>query len=231
MNKTCSALIPFYNEKERISDVLDQLLKVKNLSEIICIDGASTDGTTDLIRQKYPQIKIIRLEKCSGKTEAVAVGLKKTQADYVFLCDADLQNLKADEIEFAIAAILENDKVDIIIMRRTNYVLTTRLTRGDILYTGERILSKVDLENVLKLKPIGFQLEIAINKYMADHKKNVYWVPSSAISTFKIKKQGFLTGFINDLKMVKTMINYAGLNEFLRQIFFFCHKRYTESNV
>lgn len=231
MKKTCAVLIPYYNEKERISDVLDQLLKVKNFLEIICIDSASTDGTSDLVKQKYPQIKIIRLEKCSGKTEAVAVGLEKTNATHVFLCDSDLQNLKAGEVEYAVNAILKNESVDMIILRRTNYVLATRLTRGDILYTGERILSKIDMKNILKLKPVGFQLEIAINKYMVDHKKNVYWVPSSALSTFKIKKLGFFTGFTNDIKMIITMINYAGLKEFFRQIFFFCHRHYNKNNV
>jgi len=229
MNKTCGVLIPYQNEKERIADVLDQILKVKNLSEIICVDGGSTDGTSDLVKQKYPMIKIVRMEKCSGKTEAIILGLKTMAADYAFLCDADLQNLKSSEIEYAINAILKNDHADMIIMRRTNFVLTTRLTRGDILYTGERILSKSDLEKVLRLKPVGFQLEIAINKYMADHKKRVYWVPSSAISTFKIKKMGFLTGFTNDIKMIFTMIKYAGLKEFLRQIFFFSHKPYNEN--
>ncbi len=226
MKKTCGVLIPYLNERERISEVLIELLKVKNLSEIVCVDDGSTDATSDLVRKKFPSTKIIRLEECFGKTEAIGFGVAKMKSDYIFLCDADLKNPKAAEFEYAIDAILHGKNVDMIIMRRINFVLTTRLVRGDILYTGERILSKKDLEEVLKLKPIGFQLEIAINKYMMDHGKKVYWVPSSAVSTYKIKKQGFWKGLTNDLKMFKNMSDYAGLAEFLRQIFFFCHKKF-----
>lgn len=227
MKKTCAVLIPYFNEKERISAVLDQIIQVKNLSEIICVDGASTDGTSDFVRKKYPQVKIIRLEKCQGKTEAIAASLAKINADYIFLCDADLRDLRVAEVDNAVNAILTNANIDMIIMRRIYSIFSTRLSRSDILFTGERILRKKDLIEILKTNPQGYQLEIAINKYMADHNKIIYWMLSSALSTFKVKKVGIFTGLINELNMILVIIKFAGLKEYLRQILFFCHNKYS----
>lgn len=58
---TC--IIPVYNEKERIGRVLDQMVRVKNLSKIICVDSASTDGSADFVKQNCPQVELVRMAK------------------------------------------------------------------------------------------------------------------------------------------------------------------------
>lgn len=225
---TCTAIVPFYNERKRIGRVLDQLINVKNLQQIICVDDGSTDNTSQLIKKNYPTIVTIRLNKNCGKTNAVAQGLKKVKTEYVFLCDADLHDLKKDEAEKAIKTTLNNDTIDMLILRRTHSICYTRWTRSDIILSGERILRKKDLVHILKIKPKHYQLEVAINKYMIDNKKNVCWIPSSALSVFKIHKIGIFKGLVGETKMINSLFGFAGAHEYWRQVLFFCHKCYTK---
>ena len=57
-----SVIIPSYGQREHISKVLDSLQNqvTKYNYEIIVIES-SGDGTADLVRQKYPEVRIIEL--------------------------------------------------------------------------------------------------------------------------------------------------------------------------
>jgi len=226
MNKTCAAIIPFHNEKNRILGVLDIVTKVKKITKIICVDDGSSDNGYLVIQEKYPQVTLIRLPKNSGKSAAVASGLKIVNEGYVFLCDADLRFLKKDQVEKAVETIFAEKKIDMLILRRINSIVSTKLSRGDILCSGERILKTKNLKAIFKTHPKKYQLEIAINKYMLDNKKIVRWLPSSALSVFKINKVGLIRGEINEFKMLSSMFSYAGWGEYWRQLLSFCHIKY-----
>src|SRR4051812_13633595 len=98
-NKKCSCILPFFNEAERILPVLSVLTAVKNLSEIVCVDDGSTDNASDNIKEKFPNIVIVKNDKNMGKSDAVARGLKSVTSEYVLLMDADLYNLQTEELE------------------------------------------------------------------------------------------------------------------------------------
>jgi len=227
MNNSCTALIPFHNEKKRILNVLNVLFKIETLSQIICVDDGSSDKTYSLIKKQCPLITVVRLKKNMGKSAAVDAGLRKVRTEYVFLCDADLHHLKKSEVERAIRSALKSRVIDLLILRRTHSIFQTKLSRGDILFSGERIMKTKDLINVFKSHPRKYQLEIAINKYMIDNKKSVRWLPSSALSTFKIYKVGLFLGTMNEWKMITSMFTYAGWHEYWRQFLLFCHEKHS----
>ena len=190
----CACLIPFYNERNRILKVLDQVVKIEAIDEILCVDDGSTDGTAEIIKEYYPNLKILRNSKNLGKTETVIVGLQQVKEEYILLLDADLRKVNYKEIQDAVVKIQANEDVDMVVLRRVNAPLFIKLVRGDVLLPGERILRKVDLQKILedKLdKPSGFQLEYAINQYMMVNHKNVYWMPSSALNTYPMQKGAF----------------------------------------
>ena len=90
-----------------------------------------------------------------------------------------------------------------------------------VLFTGERMLRKSDLEKVLTEEVRGWQLESAINNYMLEHEKKVYWMPQSATNTQKTSKWGFFQGIRNNLKTHTDMMFAMGFGNFLKQFFFF----------
>lgn len=101
-------IIPTYNERENIAELVERIFKLNIPDlEIIFVDDNSPDGTGDLISQfsqKHPIILIPRPSKL-GLGSAYIAGFKKALADgadFVFEMDADLSHAPED-----IPALLE----------------------------------------------------------------------------------------------------------------------------
>jgi glycosyltransferase involved in cell wall biosynthesis len=216
-----SCIIPFWNEDLYLFDVLDEITKVRNIDEIICVDDASEDSNYLEIRKRYPRIKTIRLQENVGKSGAIREGLKYSKGDLILLLDADLQNLNHQEIEKAIEAIHRNRGIDMLILRRVKADLLIRMYRGDVLFTGERIIRRPDLQEVLKGPVKRWQLESAINTWMYLNNKRVFWTAHSATNTDKSLKWGLLNGLIFDMKTFGDMMFATGFNNFVKQILFY----------
>ncbi|MCC9168276.1 glycosyltransferase family 2 protein [Pontibacter harenae] len=216
MSITC--LIPFFNEKERIGCVLEVVTKIKSVTQVLCVDDGSTDGTSKIIKSKWPKVQLVKLPKNGGKTAAIRYGLQHVKNEHVLMMDADLQGLKKEEIEDAIKAYTEYDAIDMVILRRVNSPWFVKWYRSDVLLSGERILRTADLREILaqSLKP--YQLEVAINRYMLRHKKQVRWVPWSALNTYKVDKLGVWDGSVREFLMYVDIVNYVGLSHMMLQL-------------
>ena len=227
MEGTVSCIIPFYNEGERILKVLEVMTSIEGIGEIICIDDGSTDRTFELLRKRCSGIngiKLVRLPVNSGKSAAVRHALRYAIYDTVLLMDADLQNIDSDEVRKAVNAM--NDRsIDMIILRRINAAWFVKMNRGDVLFSGERLLRKKDLVNILDEGVNGYELEVAINSYMQDNNRNVLWMPWSAVNTYKSRKRGLFEGLFKDLKMYAGMLGYTGAMGLLRQMVGFGNKQ------
>lgn len=88
---TISIVIPAYNEELYIGACLEHLMKHKHhFKEIIVIDNASTDKTSQIVMEQYPQVKLF-YEANKGTTWARARGLKESSGDLIAYIDADSQ--------------------------------------------------------------------------------------------------------------------------------------------
>ncbi len=99
-----SVIIPAYNEKESLPELLSQIRRVvdeNNFShEIILVDDGSTDGSWDVIASLAaadPAVHGIRFRRNYGKSAALYCGFERARGDVVFTMDADLQD-SPDEI-------------------------------------------------------------------------------------------------------------------------------------
>ncbi|MEJ8758552.1 glycosyltransferase family 2 protein [Pontibacter sp. H259] len=222
MNVTC--LIPCFNERERIGEVLNVIVQVRYVAQVVCVDDGSTDGTADYIESNWPEVEVIRLQKNVGKTEAIKQGLKYVQYETLLMMDADLQNLRKDELEAALEAYQKYKSIDMVILRRINSPWFVKWYRSDVLLSGERILQTADLKQVLKQKLKCYQLEVAINRFMLRHKKVVRWMPWSAMNTYKVDKLGVLDGSKKEFLMYVDIVNYVGFSHMCLQLASFTKK-------
>jgi glycosyltransferase involved in cell wall biosynthesis len=174
---------------------------------------------------------MVELSGNFGKTEAIREGLKYVRSRYTLLLDADLRCLKAREISLAISRIVGDPHIDMIILRRVNAAFNSKISRGDVLFSGERILRTEELMRILCAGPEKYQIEMAINQYMLDNRKCVYWMPSSAKNTYKMDKVGLVAGMMGDIMMMKNMVSYGGLGTYVKQFFFFATQQAPEPFV
>jgi glycosyltransferase involved in cell wall biosynthesis len=93
---SCSVIVPCRNEAGNIEDLVRRLPALSLNTEIIFIDGKSTDGTVEKIKEmieKYKGIKQIILlhqKVCDGKASAVWQGFEAAQNEIFFILDSDL---------------------------------------------------------------------------------------------------------------------------------------------
>ena len=89
-----SIIIPCFNEKNYIEEIVKKVLEQNNISkEIIIVDDGSTDGTTEILKKKIKTKvnKIIFLEKNLGKGNAIKEAIKFVNGEIILIQDADLE--------------------------------------------------------------------------------------------------------------------------------------------
>ncbi len=221
--KLFSCIIAFHNEDETIISVIDVIAKIKCVSQIICVDDGSTNDIYQRVKEKYPEITMLRLDKNRGKAAAVTRGLDFATNDNVLLMDADLRNVEQNQVEFALKKFDENPAIDMIILEnKGGNTWIDPFINKNIFLSGQRILQSNDLRTVLTTKrPVGYQLEVAINAYMMENSKKVHYMKTSSFNPHKIQKNGFLKGIIRDIAMDLQIISYLGISKYFRQLLTF----------
>jgi glycosyltransferase involved in cell wall biosynthesis len=109
-----SVVIPVYNEKNTILELLDRVREVDLPKEIILVDDFSTDGTREILQKQQDSdgLKIILQPRNQGKGAALRTGFAAVTGDIVVVQDADLE-YDPEEYLTLIQPILAN-KADVV---------------------------------------------------------------------------------------------------------------------
>ncbi len=199
-NFKLSVVIPVYNEKRWITEVLRRVRMVPIPKEIILVDDLSTDGTREMLPQFADEnTKILYKQVNQGKGAALRDGFKLCTGNVIIIQDADLE-YDPDDYPSLLQPIIEN-KADIVFGSRfigekhrvlyfwhmvTNKILTvlsnmlTNLNLTDM-ETCYKVFKKEVLEGMdLKSNRFGFEPEFTAK--IAKKKKpawRVFEVPVS----------------------------------------------------
>ena len=90
MKKTITIIIAVYNCRKYIEQCLESIVtQTYNHIELIVIDGGSTDGTLEIIKQYSSNIAYWCSEKDSGLSDAWNKGIKKSTGEWIYFLGAD----------------------------------------------------------------------------------------------------------------------------------------------
>jgi len=92
MGQLVSVVIPNWNGSHHLPDCLDSLRQQGHKPlEVILVDNGSTDGSLELARRDYPEVRVIPLSDNRGFAPACNIGLRAAQGEILILLNNDTQ--------------------------------------------------------------------------------------------------------------------------------------------
>lgn len=195
-----SIIVPVLNERSTIKTVIDQLssLSLKDLKlekEIIVVDGGSSDGGIDLIKDK-PQIKICIPEKRIGRGRAYREGLRQAKGNIVVFFPSD-NEYDVKDIKKVLLPFLTEQAKCVIGSRATK---STNMSKTILsIYEGNRFSYLSSKYGGILL---SFLMLICHNRYITDCLSSV-----KAFRRKSITNPGYTAdGFDFDIEMIIDII-------------------------
>ncbi|MHB8618115.1 MAG: glycosyltransferase family 2 protein [Chloroflexota bacterium] len=196
-----SVVMPVFNEKSTIRQIIEKVQAVDLDQELIIVDDGSTDGTREILKEIEPNLhgsRIFYLDRNRGKGMAVRYGIAEAKGDVLVIQDADLEY---DPEEFHnLLEPIRKGKADVVYGSRflgghrtgyywttvgnkfltwlTNVMYNTNLTDMETCYK----LFKMEVLRPIKLECHRFEFEPEVTAKLLKRHVPIYEVPISYAS-------------------------------------------------
>jgi glycosyltransferase involved in cell wall biosynthesis len=192
-----SVVMPVFNERDTIEEIIRRVLAVKLRIELIVVDDRSTDGTTEILErlQRERGFVLLRQPRNRGKGSALRRGFAAVTGDLVIIQDADLEYSPEEYPQ--LTELICAGRADVVFGSRflgrhrvfllTHYIGNKLLTFiANVLYntmlsdmeTCYKVM-RTDVLRSMNLKSNGFGIEPELTAKVFKRRYRVYEVPIS----------------------------------------------------
>ncbi|MFL5963559.1 MAG: glycosyltransferase family 2 protein [Gaiellaceae bacterium] len=116
-----TVVIPTLNARSLLAEALEHLEAQTVQHDVIVVDNASTDGTSELLAERFPRVRVIRIEENLGFGRAVNRGVAVAETDTIVLinndvlCEPDflerlLEPLADETVSMVAGILLQHDR-------------------------------------------------------------------------------------------------------------------------
>jgi glycosyltransferase involved in cell wall biosynthesis len=198
-----SVIIPVYNEKATLNEIISRVERLPINKEIILVDDGSTDGSRDILAGiPADRAKVIFQNRNRGKGAAIRAAIPAVTGDVAVIQDADLEYDPNDF--FKLLKPIEDGKADVVYGSRFTGELKNMHFWA---WIGNRVLTLVtnilfrarlsDMETCYKMFRSEIVKAIPLNSYRFEFEVEI---------TAKLLKRGHL--------IHEVPISYAGRESF-----------------
>ncbi len=207
-----TAIIPAYNEEQRIGEVLEAVKKSRLVDEIIVVDDGSEDKTAEVAKRMG--VKVIINDKNLGKGGALCRGFKDCQSDIILFLDADLCGFKPEDADHLLQPVLSGEW-DMTIGIFSNGRLATDLAQKVAPFlSGQRAIKRQILMDIDGLEISRYGVEMALTRYVKKHNIRIKEIQLEDVShVMKEEKLGIIKGFTERLKMYRDIVKVLSFKE------------------
>jgi glycosyltransferase involved in cell wall biosynthesis len=203
-----AALIPAHNEAATVGDVVRIVRQSSLIHEVIVIDNASSDRTSEVAARAGARIVH---EPTPGKGEAMRAGCVATDAEILVFFDADLLNLTLDHVDSLVRPMLAGQAEMVCGLFDRGPLINPLYLRALPILTGQRAIRRDLFCSLAESATTGFRIEAAMNSLIAVRGlRRIDFICPNLWQRSKEKKRGFVTGLIARLKMYGSVVfSYA----------------------
>lgn len=201
-----AAILPAYNEADRVADVVRAVRMARWIDEIIVVNDGSTDRTADVVRS-LPGVMLVNLPTNRGKGAAMVAGVERTDADVVVFLDADLKGLRPDQVD-ALVAPVRSGRAEMSVGKfRGGRKLTDWSQRLAPNVSGQRAMLRDIFEQIPDIRQTRYGVEMAITRFCRYYRVRTTTVWLTGVThPMKEEKLGLLRGWWARGKMYREIL-------------------------
>jgi GT2 family glycosyltransferase len=188
-----SIIIVSFNTRSDLERCLESLTASPPAAahEIIVVDNASHDGSTDAVRRRWPSIRLLDLPRNVGFAAANNAGINVTSGELVLLLNSDTI-VPAGAIDTVIERLRAHPEAAVAGPRLVDSSGRVELSVGPMIAP----LAELRQKTLLRLHQRGFAPASRLVERITSHERFVDWVSGAALLVYR--RDAGAVGFLDE---------------------------------